>query len=667
MAKQDGAKTTDFNYQSAFSRNIGWVTHYEQLQLKTKKVVIAGCGGVGGIYLLTMARLGVTHFHIADFDEFEIHNFNRQVGANMTTIHHRKVDVLKRMAEEINPEVKIKCFSEGINDQNLDEFLEGADLYLDGMDFFVLDVRAKIFQRCYELNIPAITAGPVGMGSAYMVFLPHHMSFEEYFRLNDCTDEDKQINFLIGLTPHAFQRKYLMDLSSVNFKERRSPSTMMACNLCAGIAGTEALKILLHRPYVYPAPYYHYFDAYTGKFHRGKLWFGNRSPIQKIKRFIIKKLINKNVSDPINLYSMKEHASDLLKILDLSRWAPSGDNTQPWQFEIINAHHANIYLTDHSTDDIYDFAGIPTLLSGGALLENIRLASAELGYTATWQCQKMNKHTHKISLNISPDKSTVKDNLFNFIPYRSVERNSLHRIPLDANCKHQLQEAVGDQFEIEWHETLKQRWHMSTLNFLSTDLRLRVPELFDVHANVIDVNHTYSRDKMPLSALGMSPFSALLTKYCLHNKRLLNLLPCIGATYTSGIELDLVPGLLCSAHFSLFYKGNELDPSHPDIILEAGQAIQRFWLTASRLGLVIQPTLAPIIFTYYINHHIPFTNKTSLVKKAEKIATLMNDIAPKHNMVFRGRIGLPRSLANSRSIRKNLEELLINNTDPHAK
>ena len=54
--------------------------------------------GVGGVHLLTLARLGVGAFHIADFDTFDIANFNRQVGATMSTLGQPKVDVLADMA-----------------------------------------------------------------------------------------------------------------------------------------------------------------------------------------------------------------------------------------------------------------------------------------------------------------------------------------------------------------------------------------------------------------------------------------------------------------------------------------------------------------------------------------------------------------------------------------
>ena len=61
-----------FNYQEAFSRNLGWVTEAEQALLSQKCVAIAGMGGVGGGHLLSLARLGVGRFRISDFDQFEL-------------------------------------------------------------------------------------------------------------------------------------------------------------------------------------------------------------------------------------------------------------------------------------------------------------------------------------------------------------------------------------------------------------------------------------------------------------------------------------------------------------------------------------------------------------------------------------------------------------------
>ena len=271
-----------FQYEQAFSRNIGWVTPAEQQQLRGKRIAIAGGGGVGGVHLLTLARLGVTRFHIADFDTFDIPNFNRQVGAMMSTVGQPKADVLARMARDINPEIEIKIFPEGVHGDNLDEFLGGVDLYVDALDFFAFDARQHTFAACARLGVPAITAAPLGMGAALLNFMPGKMTFEEYFGWGDLPEEEKALRFVVGLAPGGLHRPYLMVPGSVSFAERRGPSTIMACQLCAGIIATEALKILLGRGNVLAAPWGMQFDAYRNKLKRTWRPGGNRHPIQRL-------------------------------------------------------------------------------------------------------------------------------------------------------------------------------------------------------------------------------------------------------------------------------------------------------------------------------------------------------------------------------------------------
>ena len=272
----------DFSYDLAFSRNIGWLTRQEQKVLKKKRIAIAGLGGVGGAHLLTLARLGFGAFHIADFDTFDQVNFNRQAGAFMSTVGKTKVDVLAKMALDINPDLDIRSFPEGVTAGNIDAFLDGVDLYVDGLDFFVFGVRAMTFSRCHALGIPAVTAAPLGIGAALLCFMPGGMSFEDYFGFEGRPEEELALRFMIGLSPAMLQRPYLVDPSAVDLDARRGPSTIMGCDLCAGLAATESLKILLGRGKVLAAPRGYHFDAYRNQLVRTWRPFGYRNPIQRL-------------------------------------------------------------------------------------------------------------------------------------------------------------------------------------------------------------------------------------------------------------------------------------------------------------------------------------------------------------------------------------------------
>ena len=188
---------------------------------------------------------------------------------------------MAEMAAAINPQVDIRRFGDGVNSDNVERFLDGADLYVDGLDFFVFEVRRRVFAECARRGIPAITAAPLGMGAALLVFMPGRMSFEEYFGLAGCSEAEMAARFLVGLAPSMLQLGYLVDPSRVDLARRRGPSTVMACDLCAGIAGTEALKILLGRGRVYAAPWGVHFDAYKNRLRRTWRPGGNAHPLQK--------------------------------------------------------------------------------------------------------------------------------------------------------------------------------------------------------------------------------------------------------------------------------------------------------------------------------------------------------------------------------------------------
>ncbi|GAB3461331.1 hypothetical protein GCM10027321_21860 [Massilia terrae] len=273
---------TAFDYQQAFARNIGWVTPSEQQALRGKRVAIAGMGGVGGNHLLTLARLGVAHFRIADFDYFDLANFNRQVGAMMSTVGQSKAEVMARMARDINPQIEVEIFGEGVDESNLRAFLSGCDLYVDSLDFFAFDIRQRTFALCAEMGVPATTAAPLGMGAAVLTFMPGGMTFEEYFQWGRHDEVEKAIRFVVGLAPAGLHRPYLVVPEAVNFGERRGPSTFMACQLCAGMAATEALKILLRRGKVLAAPWGMQFDAYRGKLARTWRPGGNGNPLHRL-------------------------------------------------------------------------------------------------------------------------------------------------------------------------------------------------------------------------------------------------------------------------------------------------------------------------------------------------------------------------------------------------
>lgn len=272
-----------------FSRNIGLLSEEEQRLLLGSRVAVAGAGGVGGLHVLTLARLGVGRFTIADPDTFEAANISRQFGALQSTVGRNKAEVLGEMVRDINPEAEVRIFPDRVHGGNLDEFMRDADVFVDGIDFFEIEARRAIFRRCRELGIYALTAAPLGFGATLQVFAPQGMTFDDYFGLRDGMEDFEQIAaFATGLAPRPYHIRYL-DLSKVDLARKTGPAVSPACTLASSLIATETVKVLTGKGRVYAVPNYLQFDMMLGRFVRGRVWLGGRNPLQWLKRWVVKK------------------------------------------------------------------------------------------------------------------------------------------------------------------------------------------------------------------------------------------------------------------------------------------------------------------------------------------------------------------------------------------
>jgi hypothetical protein len=293
-ARPQPKDASPWSYEQAFLRNRGLIAAEEQQRLRNSRVAIAGMGGVGGIHLVTLARLGIGRFTIADPDAFEVANFNRQYGATLRHLGRSKAEVMADEAKAINPDLDLRVFREPVAPENVAEFLDGADVFLDGIDFFNIAARRLLFGEARRRGIWSVTAGPIGFSTAWLAFSPDGMSFDRYFDLHDGMSRlEELVAFAVGLTPRATHLRY-MDLSGVNLDSGAGPSTALACHLASGVAAAEILKILLGRRGVLPVPWYLQFDAYRQILRKGRLRGGNRHPWQRFKRWFLARRFRKH-------------------------------------------------------------------------------------------------------------------------------------------------------------------------------------------------------------------------------------------------------------------------------------------------------------------------------------------------------------------------------------
>lgn len=141
-------------YESIFSRNIGVISTEEQEKLKNGHVTVVGSGGVGGIALIQLARMGVGAIHVIDRDVFEPSNLNRQMLSSISRLNKSKAQSAKEILEDINPQIQIKVTELFITEENAEELLSNTDVIIDATDNLV--ARVIIHRTAARLGIPSI-------------------------------------------------------------------------------------------------------------------------------------------------------------------------------------------------------------------------------------------------------------------------------------------------------------------------------------------------------------------------------------------------------------------------------------------------------------------------------------------------------------------------------
>lgn len=255
-----------FSRDVIFSRMLGLVTEQELDILKDKTIAIPGCGGVGYTHAETLIRMGVGGVKIADFDTFGPENFNRQFGATVETVGKKKADVLEMRLKSINPDIRLQKFN-GISEETVDQFLEGVDVVCDALDYFVIEPRILMYNKAREREIPVVISCPIGFGGTSHNFDPHGMSFQEYFDIHPkMSEQEKLVNFGIGLDPTKLHRSYLED-PKLDFEAKKVASLSSSCLLATTLTASFTFAKLLNRPTFFKSvPFVYQIDYIAGQF-----------------------------------------------------------------------------------------------------------------------------------------------------------------------------------------------------------------------------------------------------------------------------------------------------------------------------------------------------------------------------------------------------------------
>lgn len=144
-----------------FERLIGLIGEEKLKEIKRKKILLIGVGGVGSYALEALIRNGFYDITIVDFDTIDLSNLNRQLITDSTNIGKYKVDEAKKRALLINPNINIQAINEKLNKENLRNLLnQNFDYIIDACD--TLDVKFALMENSLHYSYKLISS----MGTA---------------------------------------------------------------------------------------------------------------------------------------------------------------------------------------------------------------------------------------------------------------------------------------------------------------------------------------------------------------------------------------------------------------------------------------------------------------------------------------------------------------------
>jgi len=263
-------------------RNMGFWNEETQRVILDTEVAIAGNGGTGNLVGMELARIGIQKFRIADPEVFDDVNSNRVMGARFDTIGRNKAEVLKEDILKINPDAIVNVYGEGINSDNVEEFLSSTDIVLNGLELTRPELGTMLARqaRMRKINgvllpVPMVDVEYIGHAGQGTVFDSiSDMTFEKFMGIKG--GESVPLDEIVGQSiDPSFYLAYLPpygDLKTLEAIRSGSPlpSNMIGAGVAAQIGLSEVLKLVKKRAGergVKPtyAPAVRWYDAYTNE------------------------------------------------------------------------------------------------------------------------------------------------------------------------------------------------------------------------------------------------------------------------------------------------------------------------------------------------------------------------------------------------------------------
>ena len=165
--------------EGRYCRNVPALSEAECQLLRQKRVLVVGCGGLGGHILDQLARIGIGHLRVVDGDVFEETNLNRQLLSCVPLLGVGKAKAAAEHIARVNPEISVEAVEAFLTKDNARQLVAGCDVVIDALDN--IPSRKILAAACADAGIPYVYGAIQGWVAQAAVSMPGDQLIEALY------------------------------------------------------------------------------------------------------------------------------------------------------------------------------------------------------------------------------------------------------------------------------------------------------------------------------------------------------------------------------------------------------------------------------------------------------------------------------------------------------
>ncbi len=580
------------------NRNKYKITDQEEARLAQKRVGVIGLS-VGQSVSLTMAmERTFGELRIADYDTLEITNLNRLRSGVFNMGLHKTVLVAREIAE-IDPFLKVTCFHEGVNDNNIENFLTGGgnlDVLIDECDSVDVKIKCRVAARKFGIPVLMEASDRCTVDIERFDLEPDRPILHGYVdhldlgQMRDLKTMEEKLPYILPIVGIDTMSPRLK-ASAVEIGQTINtwPQLASAVTMGGGIMADICRKVLLRQLSV-SGRYFIDIDELINDGHSQEVEFPTEPAA--ITYSDIRSLAEKlPTSVPV---SSAIDAATTRKLMDAAVLAPSAGNNQPWKW--YNDGKRLLLFDDPARSFAFaNYDNMITHLSMGSAIENVDIAASAAGLVldvALFPLKASGILNPVAAVAVRADAARTADPLFAYLKSRHTNRKPGDGTPiagaiLDEVRAEAMKAGVASVKFLTEKEDIAR---IADIAGKSDKLRMFIPE---GHMDLFRKEMRWGndpakiKDGLDIKTLDLKPKDQVGFRV-IRDGRAMQLL----SDWDAGAVLEnMTKDLMATASAVCLISGHNFSP---ESCINAGRAMQRAWLVTEKHGLAVQPVMAPI-------------------------------------------------------------------------